>query len=178
MSFGYQVLGFGSGAAGLQSYSADLLIVAGGAGSSNEYAGGGGAGGPPGEPHQALAGRWPEYPAGRLVRGGVEALLEPRLATGGGLAVEQATVAGPVDAAHGDGGSLGSVLSVLGSRKGVLDAGLQLCAHGVVADAPDPGLTVPLDLALDVRHGRGPCWSVGTGPPVGAGHGLIADRHG
>ena len=77
--------------------------------------------------------------------------------------MQDATVGGPVDTAHGDGRSLGSVLAILGSLKGILDAGLQLGTHGAVANAPNLGLTVPLDLALDIRHGMGPCWSTGTG---------------
>lgn len=77
--------------------------------------------------------------------------------------MQDATVGGPVDTAHGDGRSLGSVLAILGSLKGILDAGLQLGTHGAVANAVNLGLTVPLDLALDIRHGMGPCWSTGTG---------------
>ena len=50
MSFGYQVLGFGSEAAGPAVYDAAYLIVAGGGGGGKDacsvgYAGGGGAGG-------------------------------------------------------------------------------------------------------------------------------------
>ena len=50
MAFGYQVLGFGSGAAAKAPYDAEYLIVAGGASSGKDavasgYAGGGGAGG-------------------------------------------------------------------------------------------------------------------------------------
>ena len=44
MSFGYQVLGFGSGA-GVASYSVEMLIVAGGGGSVSHVQGGAGAGG-------------------------------------------------------------------------------------------------------------------------------------
>ena len=46
MSFGYQILGFGSGAAGAAPYSVQFLVLAGGAaGGSWGGGGGGGAGG-------------------------------------------------------------------------------------------------------------------------------------
>ena len=45
MSFGYNILGFGSGAAGAAPYNVQFLVVAGGGSGGNEHAGGGGAGG-------------------------------------------------------------------------------------------------------------------------------------
>jgi len=47
MSFGYQVLGFGAGAAGAPPYNIEYLVIAGGAqgGRSDAHGGGGGAGG-------------------------------------------------------------------------------------------------------------------------------------
>ena len=45
MSFGYRVLGFGSGGAGAATYNVQYLIVAGGGGGGNDAGGGAGAGG-------------------------------------------------------------------------------------------------------------------------------------
>ena len=44
-SFGYQVLGFGSGSAGKAPYSASFLVIAGGGSGGSVGGGGGGAGG-------------------------------------------------------------------------------------------------------------------------------------
>ena len=45
MSFGYNILGFGSGAAGAAPYNVQFLVLAGGASGGAHAAGGGGAGG-------------------------------------------------------------------------------------------------------------------------------------
>ena len=44
-SFGYQVLGFGSGGVAVVPYDADFLVIAGGGGGGHGNGGGGGAGG-------------------------------------------------------------------------------------------------------------------------------------
>ena len=45
MSFGYNILGFGSGAAGAGPYNVQFLVLAGGGSGGNENSGGGGSGG-------------------------------------------------------------------------------------------------------------------------------------
>ena len=45
MSFGYQILGFGSGAAGAAPYNVQFLVLAGGAAGGSCYGGGGGGAG-------------------------------------------------------------------------------------------------------------------------------------
>ena len=66
----------------------------------------------------------------------------------------------------GQAGGLGGVLgTLLGGVDGALGAGLELGAHGLVAQAAPLVLAVPLDLALDVGHGSpSSCGRAGAAP--------------
>src|SRR5690606_8317011 len=88
-----------------------------------------------------------------LAEGG-DALGEARLAAGGLVLVDDARGRGLVDALHREPQRLGAVLAAGGGHGDrVLDAGAQLGAHRLVAEATLLVLLVALDLALDVRHG-------------------------
>src|SRR5690606_34282941 len=79
---------------------------------------------------------------------------EAGLAPGGGVAVDDALGRGLVDALDGDPEALLDVVGTgLGGLDGPLGPGLDLGAHGPVALTTTEVLPVPLDLALDVRHG-------------------------